>query len=550
MRYLIILSLCIAACGPKNQGPNKFSDDDGLVNIYELQDRRDTKALLPLLKAKKESHRIAAAMAFASIQDTLAIPYLNQMLQIDQDPKPRRAAAFALGQIRSTKALKLLISAFDQELFPPNRPYVMEAIGKCGDSSTVELFERVEYTDSALQMGWAYGVFRLGQKGFRSKALNDRMINLLDDDNKDLAILASHYVYRGLRHSATDGQIVLLMNKTRYDEVRDRLYLLLDKQLSKQAELETEVFSRHWLVKSYSGNDYQKAASVNNLVTWFSSPSTFLESVFRKDTNEYVLRNAAFSKYCEFYPNKKWPIVLEALNSGDMALQSLAAIQIKKDSEWLISKGPLEEPNVKTIMESLNHAKGSLKLPQQAETFIDINKALESLYGKKFEGYQPAYNHPIDWEFVKTIPTDQQVLIKTTQGDITLQLFVEDAPGTTSNFLRLVDSGFYDNKFFHRVVPQFVIQGGCPRGDGWGSLDWTQRSEFSNYQRYKAGTVGVASAGKDTEGVQFFITHCPTPHLDGRYSIFARIISGMDVVNKMEVGDRTVKVERISLNSK
>jgi cyclophilin family peptidyl-prolyl cis-trans isomerase len=192
----------------------------------------------------------------------------------------------------------------------------------------------------------------------------------------------------------------------------------------------------------------------------------------------------------------------------------------------------------------LNTIKTQHKLPQQAETYIDVCKAIEALGGEKFEGYQPEYNHPIDWEFVKTIPANQQVTIETNKGEITLQLFVEDAPGTTSNFLKLVDSSFYDGKFFHRVVPQFVIQGGCPRGDGWGSLDWTQRSEFSNYQMYETGTVGVASAGKDTEGVQFFITHCPTPHLDGRYSIFARVVSGMDVVQKIEVGDKMIRVTR------
>ena len=201
------------------------------------------------------------------------------------------------------------------------------------------------------------------------------------------------------------------------------------------------------------------------------------------------------------------------------------------------------------IRQQCKKVKSQLKLPQQAETYIDICKAIEALGGEKFEGYLPEYNHPIDWDFVKTIPADQQVLIKTNKGDITLQLFVEDAPGTVANFLQLTDSGFYDGKFFHRVVPQFVIQGGCPRGDGWGGLDWTQRSEFSNYQRYETGTVGIASANKamvqDTEGVQFFITHCPTPHLDGRYTIFARVTEGMDVVNSIDVGDKIIKVERI-----
>jgi cyclophilin family peptidyl-prolyl cis-trans isomerase len=218
-----------------------------------------------------------------------------------------------------------------------------------------------------------------------------------------------------------------------------------------------------------------------------------------------------------------------------MALQSLAAIELQKGGLNFYN------PHYLTL---LNTIKTQLKLPQQAETHIDVCKAIEALGGEKFEGYKPPYNNPIDWEFVKTIPADQQVLIKTNKGDIALQLFVDDAPGTTSNFLKLVDSSFYDGKFFHRVVPQFVIQGGCPRGDGWGSLDWSQRSEFSNYQNYEAGTVGVASAGKDTEGVQFFITHCPTPHLDGRYTIFARVVSGIDVVHQIEVGDRMIRVTR------
>jgi cyclophilin family peptidyl-prolyl cis-trans isomerase len=92
------------------------------------------------------------------------------------------------------------------------------------------------------------------------------------------------------------------------------------------------------------------------------------------------------------------------------------------------------------------------------------------------------------------------------------------------------------------VVPNFVIQGGCNRGDGWGSEDYSIRSEFS-MRRYTEGSVGMASAGKDTEGTQWFITHSPTPHLDGRYTIFAVVEEGMDVVHKIEVGDLIEKVE-------
>jgi len=87
-----------------------------------------------------------------------------------------------------------------------------------------------------------------------------------------------------------------------------------------------------------------------------------------------------------------------------------------------------------------------------------------------------------------------------------------------------------------------VIQGGCPRGDGWGSENYSIRSELGPL-RYNEGYVGMASSGKDTEGVQWFITHSPTPHLDGRYSIFAKVIYGMEVVHQIEIGDQIHSIE-------
>ena len=113
------------------------------------------------------------------------------------------------------------------------------------------------------------------------------------------------------------------------------------------------------------------------------------------------------------------------------------------------------------------------------------------------------------------------------------------APATVANFIALAQDNYYDNNRVHRVVPNFVIQGGCNRGDGYGGLDYTIRSEFSQQYYDDEGYIGMASAGKDTEGTQWFITHSPTPHLDGRYTIFGKVIDGMDVVHKIQVGDIT-----------
>ncbi|UCF78826.1 MAG: HEAT repeat domain-containing protein [Candidatus Eiseniibacteriota bacterium] len=134
--------------------------------------------------------------------------------------------------------------------------------------------------------------------------------------------------------------------------------------------------------------------------------------------------------------------------------------------------------------------------------------------------------------------------IVTDRGVIVVRLLGTEAPNTVENFARLAAEGFYDGLTFHRVVPNFVIQGGCPRGDGWGGPGYTIRCEI-NRRHYLSGAVGMALAGKDTGGSQFFITHSPQPHLDGRYTIFGEVVEGMDIVESIQRGDRITEV-RIS----
>ena len=133
--------------------------------------------------------------------------------------------------------------------------------------------------------------------------------------------------------------------------------------------------------------------------------------------------------------------------------------------------------------------------------------------------------------------------IKTEKGSIILKLFPDAAPGSVTNFVALAKSGFYDGKTFHRVIPSFVAQGGCPRGDGYGSLDYTIRSELTPLNYDDEGYVGMASAGNHTEGTQWFITFAPAPHLDGRYTIFAKVVDGMNVVHQLTVGEKMQQVQ-------
>lgn len=195
----------------------------------------------------------------------------------------------------------------------------------------------------------------------------------------------------------------------------------------------------------------------------------------------------------------------------------------------------------------LNLADGKLELPRQVEASYAIKSAIANVTGTTYQRATPTFNNPIDWSMLDDIGDSTRVNIITEKGNVILKLFAQEAPGSVANFVRLAKSNYYDDKVFHRVVPGFVIQGGCPIGNGYGSQDYTIRSEFSQLYYDKAGMVGMASAGSHTEGVQFFITQAPTPHLDGKYTIFGEVVSGIETVHNIHVGDKIQDVQIVKL---
>lgn len=196
-----------------------------------------------------------------------------------------------------------------------------------------------------------------------------------------------------------------------------------------------------------------------------------------------------------------------------------------------------------TRIEEFTAALNKLQMPRDVEAWIALDKALAFFEDRpEANGYTGKHNHPIDWERMKVVATKTAATIETSKGNITVRFFPEMAPGSVVNFIDLAASGFFNGKNFHRIVPNFVVQGGCPRGDGFGALNYTLRTEIGMAWYDEEGYLGMASAGPDTEGTQFFITHSPTPHLDGNYTIFGKITSGMDVVHQLQPGDVMNKV--------
>lgn len=138
----------------------------------------------------------------------------------------------------------------------------------------------------------------------------------------------------------------------------------------------------------------------------------------------------------------------------------------------------------------------------------------------------------------------KKAIIHMNQGDIVIELFDKEAPGTVANFEKLITEGFYDGLKFHRVIPGFVAQGGCPDGTGAGGPGYTIKDELiGNPHKHVRGALSMAHRGPNTGGSQFFIVFEPQPHLDGVHTVFGQVIEGLDVVDAIHQGDVMNTVE-------
>jgi peptidyl-prolyl cis-trans isomerase B (cyclophilin B) len=133
----------------------------------------------------------------------------------------------------------------------------------------------------------------------------------------------------------------------------------------------------------------------------------------------------------------------------------------------------------------------------------------------------------------------------TDRGQIKVELYADKAPLTVASFVNLAKRGFYDGLGFHRVIPDFMIQGGCPKGTGTGGPGYKFEDETNNGVKHDRGVLSMANAGPGTNGSQFFITHVPCPWLNGKHTVFGKVLEGMDVVDSIKQGDKikSVKLE-------
>ncbi|NVO32662.1 peptidylprolyl isomerase [Hymenobacter lapidiphilus] len=362
----------------------------------------------------------------------------------------------------------------------------------------------------------------------------------LTDENAQVALAAAEFF---LAHAANEPGPTLLEKAQALSQWRVRATLLaaaLRQPGDGRAAIRRAVQERYTAATdAYEKGYLLKALGEDPAAFDFVREATFAPSRSLV-VGTYGMEALVAQRRLPDFPAARQPdfalVLRQAVLGGDVAQLGLAAEAIRDPK---LNLRPLL-PNPDFLLD----ARAKLVLPRDLEALQSLQQTVDFLRGVKPTPVPVAQaaSHPIPWDVVMALPAAPRAVVRTSKGNVVLRLLVNEAPGSVASFVQLIRQGFYDGKNFHRVVPNFVAQGGCPRGDGWGSTDYNLRSEFADLH-YGEGAVGLASAGKDTESCQWFITHAPTPHLDGRYTIFAQVVEGMDVVSRLEIGDRIDKVE-------
>jgi len=514
-----------------------------------------------LLKNRKEidsdyNESLAKALFYSirkNPEQSNIVPLLTELVSIDGEC--RFYAASALSKMKadissSHDNIKLLIS---EESNISTRSILVKCIAISGENDFA-------YIDNLFKSEKEY-LCRLsivrGISSWKSSSSLKLIQQALSDEHPHIRETAAEYL---LNHE-NDISLDLLKKCVSVEKSPRTKYYEYEYLLSKSNSIESSEISKV-LKRNYATekDEYVRGYIVKSLSADFTNLRFLEEECF--NTTSILIREFCFEALLKIRSSKRFPeyaviwrketstqsleehfkeVILDCIATYDVSLVALGAGYLRDTTLLGTSKTVLPIPY--TDLKFLEDAMSKMRLPRDIESYTELLKTLRFLEGKAVDGdLKPEFNHPIDWDLVERIPVDQHIAIVTEFGSIEAELWVNDAPGTVANFVKLIQDQFYSNKRLHRVVPGFVIQDGCPRGDGFGSTMQTIRSEFT-YRNFDEGVLGMASAGPDTESCQWFISHTRTPHLNGRYTAFGKVTKGMDIVHRLEIGAKILRIE-------
>lgn len=459
--------------------------------LGRINDQRAAPVLLDLMQTPGRYTPAFAARGLTSLKAPQALPALRQIVaERKADPAVVVHAVRGLGALGDPALIPLLVKLVaDRSLDPRLRLEATTSIGALATAETAELL--IELLADPMP-------------GIRAVAL--RALARVNPD-VFIATLAgrepdAHWTVRVAEANA--------LGTLPAERSLPRLTALLEDadQRVVPAAIEALAASRppgldKILIEKLSEDDFAVRAAAASALGGLKSPTAVpaLIEAYKIATVDvtYAARDAILTAINTIEPQTGRQLLQQALADKDWALRLRAAALLR--------------PSVPDVDDAIRPAPSALAV-DDSRTAALVN---------------PQYS--------------PHAFIETDKGTIEVELSVLDAPLTVDNFVTLARKGYFNGLTIHRVVPDFVVQDGDPRGDGEGGPGYTIRDEI-NQRPYLRGTVGMALAGRDTGGSQFFITHSPQPHLDARYTVFGHVVSGMEVVDQIAVGDivRTVRI--------
>jgi len=510
-----------------------------LKSIAEVKTYRNTDTFLLTGQMK-------AVYRFMTRNITSPVGTLLALRQLSETASPHEVKLYAANYLSRGKELGLinykaqLVEVFNKNNDPDIKMCLVVALGKTRDPAVLPLLK----ANLLLEKDNKILIASMKAMGyFPYMEVKDDILPFIKSTNINIAAAAGQFVYDHAIREDFDNLLTLVN-----DSIHWKCKTLIYGGLLKNAPVYNTRFKAMITgeVKKQleaSKTTYEKAAWID-VISQDPFNYELLESI--GDTKERVIRVAVIQGYKNIlmspgffkafgfgYPKIKSYILeklFEAVETGDAGMIYVVCEILKEPTqawkEWIKDTSPLKDQLSK------------LKIPRDYEAYLTLKQTIDFLEGREVRPEIPEFNHPISWEILSGLTDTSYVVVKTTAGNFKIKFWTRMAPGTVANFVDLVSKKYYTGKIFHRVVPNFVIQGGCPRGDGFGSLDYSIRSELPQVTYNRHGLVGMASAGNHTEGVQWFVTLAPAPHLDGNYTIFGEITDGLDVVGNIGIGDK------------
>jgi HEAT repeat protein/cyclophilin family peptidyl-prolyl cis-trans isomerase len=505
--------------------------------------------------AARDTPAAAFRLALYALVRLNAYPQLASVVLDGAQPRLRWwPVAYALQRLEDPRALPALLT-LAKDPHPYTRAFAVRGLGALRDRAAVPLL--VPLVDGGERSVAVQAIRALGRIG--DPAAAPALLKLVADQKADPHLRLEAVAAAGTVKA--DGVIDILL-----DIVGDPSPPVRAAALRSLAQLDAENFitvlsgldpDPHWSVRA------ALAGVLGTLPPEIGLPR--LQSML-DDADERVI-GAVITALAAVKAPDAGATLLARLEAGDPVIRATAAAAIAR---LKVPGGPpaLAQAYRAAQRDSTYVARGAAldaiaeygaeaATPVLTEALADADWAVRVRAAMLLERFDPATDAALrirpapttlppaayDAPHVGNPPVSTQVFIDTDRGSIQVELAVLDAPLTIDAFVSLARKGFFDGVTFHRVVPDFVIQGGDPRGDGEGGPGFTIRDELSQ-RPYLRGVVGIALDWEETGGSQFFITHSPQPHLDARYTVIGRVLSGMEIVDRIQVGDviRRVRV--------